>query len=145
MTTIHQPTHFEYRSKAEISGWPLIHINVGTHPVTGRPLVAKGVVAIGNFAIGVVSIGAAAIGMVTLAAFGLGIVSLASLAIGIIALGVVAFGKEIALGTVVFSPNVANGVLALDVRSAVWLLICTAFIALVFWGLGKIKTVRPRS
>lgn len=145
MTTVSAPARFEYRSKSEINGWPLIHINLGTHPETGQPLVAKGVVAIGNFAIGVVSIGAAAIGVVTLAAFGLGIVSLASLAIGIVALGAVAFGYEIALGTVVFSPNVANGVLALDIRSAVWLLICTACIALVFWGFGKIKAVRPPS
>ena len=92
---ISQLTNFEYRSKEEINGWPLIHINLGTHPETGRPLVAKGVVAIGNIAIGIVSIGAAAFGVVTLAEFGLGIVSLAGIAIGIVALGAIALGYEV--------------------------------------------------
>ena len=47
MTTLPQLTDLEFRSKEEIGGWPLIHINIGTNPETGRPLVAKGVVAIG--------------------------------------------------------------------------------------------------
>ena len=59
MTTLSQPTNFEYRSKEEINGWPLIHINIGTNPETGQPLVAKGIVAIGNIAFGIVSIGGA--------------------------------------------------------------------------------------
>jgi len=142
MRTISQPTYFEYRSQAEINGWPLIHINVGTHPVTGRPLVAKGMIAIGNFAIGVVSIGAAAIGVVTLAAFGLGIVSMASFAIGIIAFGALALGYEFAFGAAVFSSKVANGAFTLDARSLLWTLIFATAIALVIWGLGKIKSLR---
>jgi hypothetical protein len=92
---------YEFRSKEEISGWPLIHINIGTNPETGRPQVAKGVVAIGNIAFGVVSIGAVAFGLVTLAAFGLGLVSLGAFAIGLVALGAVSLGYEIALGAAV--------------------------------------------
>ena len=109
MTTLPQHTYFEFRSKEEINGWPLIHINIGTDPETGRARAAKGVVAIGNVAMGVVSIGAAAIGVVTLAGFGLGIVSLAGLAIGIVALGPVALGYEFALGAVALSANIAIG------------------------------------
>ena len=75
MTTLDKPSGFEFRSKQEINGWPIVHINFGTHPETGQPLVAKGVVAIGNIAFGVVSIGVAAFGVVSLAGFGLGIVS----------------------------------------------------------------------
>ena len=112
MSTKLHSLNFEYRSNQEVNGWPLIHINLGTNPETGRPRVAKGMVAIGNIAFGVVSIGAAAFGVVTLAAFGLGIVSLASLAIGVVALGALALGYENALGVVVFSPKVANGVIA---------------------------------
>ena len=67
MITLPQRTNFEFRSGVEINGWPLIHINIGTNPGTGQPLVAKGVVAIGNIAFGVVSIGGAAFGVVTLA------------------------------------------------------------------------------
>ena len=139
MTTLPQLTSFEFRSKEEINGWPLIHMNIGTDPDTGRPRVAKGVVAIGNIAFGIVSIGVAAFGVVTLAVFGLGVVSLASLAIGIIALGAVALGYEYALGVVVQSAKYALGVMNLDFQFVVWSLIFAASIALVIWKLGKVK------
>ena len=145
MTTLPHLTNFEYRSNKGINGWPLIHINLGTHPETGRPLVAKGVVAIGNIAIGIVSIGAAAFGIVTLAGFGLGIVSLAGMAIGIVALGAIALGFEVALGAVVLSSKFALGAIALDVYFVVWSLIFAAFIALVIWGLRKVKAIRLQS
>lgn len=113
MKTLTQFSGFEYRSKEEINGWPLIHINIGANPETGRTRVAKGVVAIGNTAYGVVSIGGAAFGVVTLGGFGLGIVSLAGFAAGIIALGPVALGYEYALGAVVLSAKTAIGVIDL--------------------------------
>jgi len=145
MTTLPQPTNFEYRSKEEINGWPLIHINIGIDPDTGRPRVAKGVVAIGNIAFGVVSIGAVAFGVVTLAAFGLGIVSLASVAIGIVALGAVALGYEYAFGAVVLSAKFAIGAIGLDFQFVVWSLIFAASLALVIWRLGKVKADRLQS
>lgn len=143
MSTKPQPTNFEYRSNQEINGWPLIHINLGADPITGQPLVAKGVVAVGNIAIGVVSIGVAAFGVVTLGVFGLGIVSLASFAIGIVALGALAVGYKHALGVAVFSPKIANGVIALDLQFVVWSFVFAASLALVVWGLGKVKATRP--
>ncbi len=145
MTKLPQHTDFEFRSKEEINGWPLIHINFGTNPETGRPLVAKGVVAIGNIAFGVVSIGAAAFGVVTMAGFGLGIVSLGGIAIGIVALGAVALGYEFALGAVVQSAEFAIGAIGLDFHFVVWSSIFAASIALVIWGLGKVKAVRLKS
>jgi hypothetical protein len=36
MKTLPQLADFEFRSKEEISGWPLIHINFGTNPETDR-------------------------------------------------------------------------------------------------------------
>ena len=120
MTILPQLSNFEFRSKEEINGWPLIHINIGANPETGRPLVAKGVVAIGNIAFGVVSIGAAAVGVVTLAGIGLGVISLAGFAIGIIALGAVALGYEFALGAVVLSEKVAIGAIGLEFHFVVW-------------------------
>jgi hypothetical protein len=54
---------FEYRSSVAIGGWPLIHICAGVDPVTMRPRVAKGVVALGGAAIGFVhALGGAAFG-----------------------------------------------------------------------------------
>ncbi|MCP4428375.1 MAG: hypothetical protein GY803_28130 [Chloroflexi bacterium] len=144
MKTLSQSTQFEYRSKEEINGWPIIHINLGANPETDRPLVAKGVVAIGNIAIGVVSIGAAAFGVVTLAGFGLGIVSLAGLAIGIIALGAVALGYEYALGAAVLSSKFANGAFGLDFQFVMWTVIFATSIALVAWRMGKVKANRQQ-
>jgi len=145
MKTLPQLTNFEFRSKEGINAWPLIHINLGTNPETGRPLFAKGVVAIGNIAFGVVSIGAAAFGVVTLAGFGLGVVSLAGIAIGIVALGAVALGYEFALGAVVQSAKFAIGAISLDFHFIVGSLIFAASIALVIWGLRKVKGIRLQS
>jgi hypothetical protein len=141
MKTLPGLTDFEFRSKEEINGWPLIHINLGTNPETGRPLVARGLVAIGNIAYGVVSIGAVAFGLVTLGGFGLGLVSLGGIAIGLIALGAFALGYEFALGAIVLSAKSAIGAIRLDFHFVVWSSIFAASIALVIWGLGKVKAV----
>ena len=145
MKTLNQHSNFEYRSREEINGWPLIHINLGTDPETGRPRVAKGVVAIGNIAIGIVSIGAVAFGLVTLAGVGLGIVSLGGIALGIAALGGIALGYEVSLGAVVLASKFAHGVITLDVQFGVWTLLFAALIALVILGLRKVKNVRLQS
>src|SRR5712671_4582618 len=75
---------FEYRSSIGIGSWPLIHICAGIDPVTMRPRVAKGVIAIGNMAIGGVAIGGLACGRLTLggASFGL-LFALGGAAIGL--------------------------------------------------------------
>lgn len=139
MKTLHKPTHFEYRSKEEINGWPLIHINIGTNPETGRPLTARGVIAIGNIAYGVVSIGVAAFGIITMAVFGLGVVSMASLAVGILAFGAVALGYEYAIGAVVQSAKSAIGVIDLEIHLAGWAVLLAVSIALVILAQRKVK------
>ena len=145
MRKVPKLTDFEYRSKEEINGWPLVHINLGADPETGRPMVAKGVIAIGNIAFGIVSIGVAAVGLVTLAVFGLGLVSLGSIAIGLVALGAVALGYEFALGAAVLSAEAAIGAIGLDLHVVVWSSIIAAAIALAIWGIGKFRAVRLRS
>ena len=145
MTTLPQLTHFEYRSKVEINGWSLIHINLGTDPVTDRPLVAKGVVAIGNIAFGIVSIGGVAFGIVTLAGIGLGIVSLGGIALGVATLGAIALGYEVALGAIVLLAKFALGAIVLDIQFDVWPLLFAALITLVILGLRKAKALRPQS
>ena len=145
MTTLNLASNFEYRSKEEINGSPIVHINIGTDPETGRPLVAKGVVAIGTVAIGVVSIGAAAFGVIALGGFGLGVVSLAGLAIGTLAFGAVALGYEFALGAAVLSAEYSIGVIDLDPQFVLWSSIVTVSLALVIWGLAKAKAARQQS
>ena len=113
---------YEYRSSATIGGWPLIHVCAGIDPVTMRPRVAKGVVAIGNLAVGVLAIGGVACGLFAVggvsiglllavggAALGLG-VSIGGFAVGSIAIGGVAVGFLYSIG------GVAVGPAAIDAR-----------------------------
>jgi hypothetical protein len=112
---------FEYRSRAAIGAWPLIHICTGLDPVTMRPRVAKGVVAIGNVAVGGVAIAGLAFGLVTIggasigllaalggAALGVG-VSIGGLAVGSIALGGAAVGFVYAIGGAAIGPAIVDG------------------------------------
>jgi hypothetical protein len=112
---------FDYRSEASFGGWPLIHVCTGFDPVTMRPRVAKGVVAIGNIAIGGVAIAGIALGLVSAgglsigllfavggAALGLGF-SIGGVAVGAVAVGGAAFGYLHALGGAAFAPSIIDG------------------------------------
>ena len=112
---------FEYRSEAAIGNWPLIHICTGVDPITMRPRVAKGVIAIGNVAVGAVAMGGLACGLVTLGgasfgllfalgglAVGLGL-SVGGLAIGSVAVGGAAIGFVYAIGGGAFGPAIIDG------------------------------------
>jgi len=43
---------FEWKSKAQILGWPLIHVAIGRNKETGRLMVARGIMATGTTAVG---------------------------------------------------------------------------------------------
>jgi len=99
---------YEYRSKTELFGWPLVHIAQGIDPETGRPRVARGIIAIGSLAIGVVAIGGFAVGGLTLGGIALGLFAFGGLSAGVIALG----GGALAL-------YFAGGGLAVSLRYAI--------------------------
>ena len=80
---------YEWKSKTEILGWPLIHIAAGRNKETGKLYVAKGIIAIGQFGIGVITIAQFGIGLL----FGLG-----QFVGGAIAIGHFAFGIYFGLG-----------------------------------------------
>ncbi len=107
---------FEYRTKTEIFGWPLIHIAGGTNPETGAPLVAKGILAIGIFAVGFIAIGTFALGVFTIAGIGFGLFVLGGIALGAFAFGGLAFGIFLAVGGVAISAGYAFGGLALSLN-----------------------------
>ncbi len=88
-------TAHEYKSKARIGSWPLIHIASGMDPVTGKPLVARGVIALGNVAIGVLAMGGVACGGIAVGGFALGLISFAGMALGLL----ISFGG-LSMGTV---------------------------------------------
>ena len=105
---------FEYKSRAQIDGTPVIHINIGRGLKKAKGViaignVATGVVAIGGAAFGVVAVGGMGVGIVTLGGFALGVLALGGLSLGYIALGGVALGY-MAIGGVAFGQNALGGV-----------------------------------
>lgn len=112
---------FEYRSRARIAGWPLVHVCTGVDPVTMRPRVAKGIIAIGNVAVGGVAVGGLAAGLVSLGGLSLGLLfaiggaalgaglSIGGFAVGSAAVGGAAVGFVHALGGGAFGPSIIDG------------------------------------
>lgn len=112
---------FDYRSALSVGTWPLVHVCGGIDPVTMRPKVAKGVIAIGNIAIGGIAIGGLSCGLVTLGGLSIGLLaalgggaigvgySLGGVAVGSIAIGGLAIGFKVALGGAAFGPAVVDG------------------------------------
>lgn len=94
--------HYEYRSKREWFGLPLVHINFGWEPQR-----AKGIVAIGNTATGVLALGGFAAGLLALGGFPVGLVSLGGFALGLL----------LAVGGIAIGPFAAGG-LALGIFAA---------------------------
>ncbi len=111
---VQTPTFREYKSKATLLGWPLVHVVGGRDPVTGRPKVAKGWVAVGDTtAIGGVAVGGGA-------AFG-GVAASGGLSVGVLALsgGAAVGGLALAGGVALAVVLAAAGGLAMSVGLAV--------------------------
>jgi hypothetical protein len=85
---------FEWRTRAQLFGWPLVHVAFGRDPQTLRLRVAKGVIAIGQFGIGLITVAQFGVGLLFgLGQFMLGGVEVAQFAGGIVfGLGQVATG-----------------------------------------------------
>lgn len=75
---------FEYKSKATLMGLPLLHISFKYRP-NRAPVPAKGIFAIGQFAIGIF----------TLSQFGMGVVSVSQFTIAAYALAQFAFAYSL--------------------------------------------------
>jgi len=115
---------YQYKTKTTIGGWPLVHIAVGRDKNTGKLLVAKGIIAIGQFGIGLVTIAQFGIGIVfglgqfmaglaVVAQFALGFYfGLGQFATGLVAIGQFAFGEYVlafkGYGKHVWSQEVAD-------------------------------------
>jgi hypothetical protein len=59
---------YEYKSKSEVLGLPLVHIAFKYRP-DRRPVVAKGVIAVGQFGVGVLNISQFGVGLFSLSQF----------------------------------------------------------------------------
>ena len=83
---------FEYKSKWNLFGLPLICISQGYDSGSGKKRVACGVIAIGDVAVGGLAIGGFARGIVAVGGGAIGLIAFGGLAIGGIALGGGAIG-----------------------------------------------------
>ena len=90
----YQRWRYEYKSKRTLFGLPLVHIRLGDRG-TG---LAKGVLAIGNYAVGIFAIGGFSFGLVSIGGLSLGLRfalggwAMGGIAIGGLAMGLLAFG-----------------------------------------------------
>lgn len=90
---------YEWKSKAEIFSLPLLHIALGRDQKTGGLLIAKGIIAIGQFSIGIIAIGQLSIGIIAIGQCCVGLVAIAQLAVGLMfglgqfATGIIAIGQ----------------------------------------------------
>jgi hypothetical protein len=110
---------FEYRSEAEILGWPLVHVAYGVNPRTGLLRVAKGIVALGNLAVGSVACAGFAVVGLTIAGIGVGVLIFAGIALGGVAVGGIGTGLVFAPGGLAISPGLAIGGLAVTPQTVV--------------------------
>jgi uncharacterized membrane protein YvbJ len=69
---------FEYKSRLSLLGLPLVHISFKYRP-NRVPVVAKGIIAIGQFACGVITISQFGVGIISLSQFTLAVFALARL------------------------------------------------------------------
>jgi len=104
---------YEYVSRSEVMGFPLLHIVRGLDPETGRVRVARGIIAIGNIAIGVFALGGVSMGIFSIGGVTLGLIALGGFAGGVVALGGMAIGALAAAGGMALSLGLAVGGLAL--------------------------------
>ena len=85
---------FEWKSKQQLFGWPLIHFTVGFDKKTGRLAVSRGIIAVGQFGIGAITFAQFGIGIV----FGLGQFMGGFCAVGQFAMGILFGLGQIATG-----------------------------------------------
>lgn len=71
---------FEYKSEASIAGLPLVHISFKYRP-GGRPVPARGIIAIGQFAMGVFTISQIGVGVFSVSQFTIAGFALAQFAV----------------------------------------------------------------
>ncbi len=83
---------YEFKSKAKLFGIPLLHISFRRE--NKKPVPAKGIIAIGQFAAGVVTISQFGIGIINISQFSIGYMSLAQIAIAQYAVAQIAIAYD---------------------------------------------------
>lgn len=71
---------YEFKSRATFLGWPLLHVSFKYRP-NRTPVVARGIIAIGQFGCGVVTVSQFGIGIISLSQFTVAVYALAQFAL----------------------------------------------------------------
>jgi RNA polymerase sigma factor (sigma-70 family) len=110
---------WEYRSRTELFGLPLVHVRIGDRfSVLRKPVTAW--IAMGESAIGgLFAMGACAIAPVSIGGLSLGLLSLGGLAVGGVALGGIALGVWPLFGGLIIGWQAFNGCFAIGWNAAV--------------------------
>lgn len=77
----------EWTSKRRLFGLPLVHVASGFDPATGSMGVARGVIAVANFAFGAVAVGGISFGGIAAGRIDIGITSIGGIAVALARLG----------------------------------------------------------
>ncbi len=88
----------ERRSRRNLFGLPLYHIVSGMHPVTGRPMEARGILAMGPVAKGFIAMGGRAHGFIAMGGLATGVVAAGGMSVGLLGFGGMAIGLVNAFG-----------------------------------------------
>jgi hypothetical protein len=118
-------SRYEYRSKTQFLGLPLVHIVIGRDPKTGRVGKAVGIVALGRMAFGVLPIGQLAVGLCPIGQLSIGLV---------FALGQAAFAGYDVLGQLAVSSHFALGQFAAAASAIGQLAVGRYVVAQIGWG-----------
>ena len=119
--------NYEYKSRAHIGSWPLLHIAFGKNEQTGRMKRARGIIALGNHATGVLALGVFAHGLFAWGVLSWGLLSCGVLSFGVVSLGVVSLALFGSYGVFALAPfafgvtaigYVAAGMKAIGVHAA---------------------------
>ena len=117
-------TGYEFKSKANIGGWPLLHVSFNRDSATGKVMRARGIIAIGVHAQGVVALGLISYGVFAWGLLSIGLAAMGVVALGGIASGVVGLGLLAAQGVCAVAPVAlgvaACGYIAAGVRAFGW-------------------------
>ena len=130
----------DYRTKQTIFGIPWVHVTRGTDPATGKPRVAKGVVAVGPVAKGVVACGFEAYGVLVSGLVAIGLAPVGILAVGLSAVGIISLGLQ---STGILAVGIhTTGIVSVG-REAAGLVKAelTSIVVLVALGLGRLFKV----
>jgi hypothetical protein len=89
----------EFRSHRTLLGLPVLHYTRGRSPETGKRVTARGVIAIGRFAVGIIAIGQVAAGFLAIGQLAVSpLLGIGQAATGVVAVGQLALAAGLGLG-----------------------------------------------